>query len=37
MWVHKKAFERMAFRTPGLQKAILDSFKKGFPAEPVRL
>ena len=37
MWVGVKAFEHLAFRTPGLQKAILDGLKNGFPSEPVKL
>lgn len=37
MWVDFKAFERLAFRTPQLQEAIIKGLKKGWPKEPVKL
>jgi ADP-ribose pyrophosphatase YjhB (NUDIX family) len=37
MWVEIAAFGRLPFRTPQLQAAIIEGFKKGFPNEPVRL
>ncbi|MDB5181770.1 MAG: hypothetical protein JWP13_533 [Candidatus Saccharibacteria bacterium] len=37
LWVEISAFARLPFRTPQLQDAIVQGFKKGFPAEPVRL
>lgn len=37
MWVEIAAFARLPFRTPQLQDAIVQSFRKGFPKEPVRL
>ena len=36
-WVNLASFQTMAFRTPALQKAILDGLKHGFAAEPVKL
>lgn len=37
LWAEIRSFDRLAFRTPQLQAAIVQAFKKGFPAEPVRL
>lgn len=37
MWVDLKAFETLAFRTPYLQKAILNSIKIGFPNSPIKI
>jgi 8-oxo-dGTP diphosphatase len=37
LWAEIGSFEKLPFRTPQLQKAIVESIKKGFPAEPVRL
>ena len=37
MWVEIKAFAQLPFRTPQLQDALVRCFKKGFPAEAVRL
>jgi 8-oxo-dGTP diphosphatase len=37
LWVATASFDRLPFRTPNLQNAILNSLRKGFPAEPVRL
>lgn len=37
MWVDITSFKRLAFRTPQLQTAILESLVQGFPANPVRL
>ncbi len=37
MWVGLESFKTLAFRTPALQRAIVDGLKKGFPAEPVKL
>jgi ADP-ribose pyrophosphatase YjhB (NUDIX family) len=36
-WIPLKAFDRLAFRTPQLHKAIIDSIMRGFPSQPVRL
>lgn len=36
-WVELGAFHTLAFRTPTLQQAIVDSLKNGFPVEPVQL
>jgi ADP-ribose pyrophosphatase YjhB (NUDIX family) len=37
MWVNIDAFERLPFRTPQLQEAIMKGFKKGFPETAIRL
>lgn len=37
MWVSLDAFVRLPFRTPQLQQAIVNGFKKGFPEQAVRL
>lgn len=37
MWVNASSFERLPFRTPQLQKAIVTGLRKGFPSKPVRL
>ena len=37
LWVDKKAFASIAFRTPQLQTAIVRGIKKGFPKEATRL
>ncbi len=37
MWVDSRAFERLPFRTPQLQAAIVKALKKGFPAGPVQI
>jgi ADP-ribose pyrophosphatase YjhB (NUDIX family) len=37
MWVDVNAFPRLNFRTPQLQKAIIEAFKKGFPATSIKL
>lgn len=37
MWVDIEAFERIPFRTPQLQAAIVQGYKKGFPEQAVRL
>jgi ADP-ribose pyrophosphatase YjhB (NUDIX family) len=36
-WAQLKAFDRLPFRTPQLQQAILNGIKKGFPKAPVKL
>lgn len=37
MWVMKKTFASLEFRTPNLQDAIVKALKKGFPAQPIKL
>jgi ADP-ribose pyrophosphatase YjhB (NUDIX family) len=37
LWVDKKAFANLAFRTPQLQLAIVKALKKGFPKEAIKL
>jgi ADP-ribose pyrophosphatase YjhB (NUDIX family) len=37
VWIMKKAFASVEFRTPNLQAAILKALKKGFPKEPIQL
>lgn len=37
MWVDITSFKRLAFRTPQLQTAILESLVQGFPANSVKL
>lgn len=37
MWVDIKAFDNLAFRTPYLQKAIIDGIKNGFPNSPIKI
>ena len=36
-WVSLKSFATLPFRTPQLQKAIIEALKKGFPAQPIKL
>ena len=36
-WANKKTFEKLAFRTPQLQAAIVEGFKKGFSKEATRI
>ncbi|MDB5182527.1 MAG: hydrolase [Candidatus Saccharibacteria bacterium] len=36
-WIDKKAFAKIAFRTPQLQEAIVKAMKKGFPSDAIRL
>lgn len=36
-WANKKAFEKLAFRTPQLQAAIVEGMKKGFSKEATRI
>ncbi|HUD07379.1 MAG TPA: NUDIX hydrolase [Candidatus Saccharimonadales bacterium] len=36
-WVDIGAFPRIHFRTPQLQNALIDAFKKGFPDKPIKL
>jgi ADP-ribose pyrophosphatase YjhB (NUDIX family) len=37
MWARVNIFERLPFRTPQLQEAIVRALKKGFPKSPVKL
>jgi 8-oxo-dGTP diphosphatase len=37
VWVETRSFARLQFRSPQLYHAIINSLKKGFPAEPVKL
>ena len=37
LWIQVQSFDRLPFRTPQLQQAILQGLKKGFSDEPVRL
>lgn len=37
MWVGTRGFERLNFRTPQLQVALVKAFQKGFPAQVVQL
>lgn len=37
LWAELRSFEKLPFRTPQLQKAIVEAVKRGFPAEPVRI
>jgi ADP-ribose pyrophosphatase YjhB (NUDIX family) len=37
MWVELNAFDKLSFRTPQLQQAIVKSLRQGFPNEPIRL
>jgi 8-oxo-dGTP pyrophosphatase MutT (NUDIX family) len=37
MWVGLKAFDKVPFRTPQLQEAIIRGVKKGFPDQPITL
>jgi ADP-ribose pyrophosphatase YjhB (NUDIX family) len=34
LWANIQSFDNLAFRTPQLQKAILDGLKEGFPETP---
>jgi ADP-ribose pyrophosphatase YjhB (NUDIX family) len=37
LWVYSNALAKLPFRTPALQQALIDAFKRGFPNETVRL
>jgi ADP-ribose pyrophosphatase YjhB (NUDIX family) len=37
VWSDLRAFEKLPFRTPQLQEAIVKSLRKGFPTEPIKL
>ncbi len=37
VWAYISAFPDIAFRTPQLQKAIIEGIKKGFPAQPIKI
>jgi ADP-ribose pyrophosphatase YjhB (NUDIX family) len=37
VWANVHSFEHLNFRTPQLQKAIIQAVNKGFPKEPVHL
>ncbi len=37
VWAYIKSLQSMQFRTPALQKALIEAFKKGFPDQPVKL
>lgn len=37
LWVDVKNINKLPFRTPQLQQAIVQAVKKGFPKEPVKL
>lgn len=37
MWVGTRNFDRLDFRTPQLQAALVHAFKKGFPQQVVKL
>lgn len=37
VWAEAKALDKLAFRTPQLQQAIIHGLKKGFPSQPVKL
>ncbi len=37
VWADIEAFERTEFRTPMLQRAILDGLKYGFPQQPLKV
>ncbi len=37
LWADITSFDRLAFRTPTLQAAIIQGLRKGFPAQPVDL
>lgn len=37
LWIPLKAFPQLAFRTPQLHQAIVDSLQKGFPSQPIQL
>ncbi|HSW99115.1 MAG TPA: NUDIX domain-containing protein [Candidatus Saccharimonadales bacterium] len=37
LWANLSSFEHLNFRTPQLQKAIVEALRKGFPKEPVKL
>jgi len=37
LWSELSAFSKLPFRTPQLQNAIAEAFKKGFPQEPIKL
>jgi len=36
-WVYIKALSKIPFRTPQLQQALIDAFKRGFPKQRIRL
>jgi 8-oxo-dGTP diphosphatase len=37
LWVEARAFDRLQFRTPQLQRAIFMALQRGFPAEPIKI
>ncbi len=37
LWVEARALDRLPFRTPQLQKAIMLGIQKGFPTQPIKL
>jgi len=37
MWVETKGFGNLDFRTPQIQQAMIEGFKKGFPPQVIRL
>ena len=37
MWVDVKNIDKLAFRTPQIQAALVQAVKKGFPKDPVKL
>lgn len=37
MWIGTRSFERLNFRTPQLQTALAEAFKKGFPSQVTKL
>lgn len=37
LWTELRAFDRLPFRTPQLQRAILLGVQKGFPTQPIKL
>lgn len=37
MWAYTRTFDKLPFRSPGLQTAIVHALKKGFPKQPIKL
>lgn len=37
LWAEVQSFGKLPFRTPQLQKAVVEAIKNGFPAEPMRI
>ncbi len=37
LWTETKNFQRLPFRTPQLQRAIIEALEKGFPSKPIKL